>query len=234
MTAIFRREFRSYFTSLIGYVFIAIMLFFELLVFTAIYSSGSTDLPLALSMIPTVMIFTIPVLTMRMLSEDRRLKVDQALLTAPVSVAKIVMGKFFATFTVFAISIAPTFIFQVMIALKVSVNWLVFLNTILGLILLGAVLIAIGMFISSLTESLVISCILTMVIFLLINLIAPSLSSIITAEWAVPVAEYAALFTLYNNFTESVFHVTDVVYFSTLIFVFCFLTVRAVEKRRWA
>ncbi len=234
MSAIFRREFRSYFTSLVGYVFIAIMLFFELLFFTAVYTSGSTDLPLALSMIPTVMTFTIPVLTMRMLSEDRRLKVDQALLTAPVSVAKIVMGKFFATFTVFAISIIPTVFFQIMIALKVSVNWLVFLNTIIGLILLGAVLVAIGMFISSLTESLVISCILTMVIFLLINLIMPSLSSLITAEWAAPVAEYASLFTLFNSFTESVFHITDVVYFLTLIFVFCFLTVRAVEKRRWA
>lgn len=234
MSAIFRREFRSYFTSLIGYVFLAIMLFFELLFFMAIYTSGSTDITLAISMLPTIMTFTIPVLTMRMLSEDRRLKVDQALLTAPVSIAKIVMGKFFATFTVFAISLTPTLFFQIMIALKVSVNWLVFLNAVLGLILLGAVLIAIGMFISSLTESLVISCILTLVIFLLINLIMPSLSSIITAEWAVPVAEYTALFNLYNNFTESVFHITDVVYFLTLIFVFCFLTVRVVEKRRWA
>ncbi len=234
MSAIFRREFRSYFTSLIGYVFIAIMLFFEFLFFTAIYSAGNTNLPMALSLLPTVMTFTIPVLTMRMLSEDKRLKVDQALLTAPVSVAKIVMGKFFATFAVFAISVAPALIFQIMIALKVSVNWLVFLNTVLGLLLLGAVLIAIGMFISSLTESLVISCILTLVIFLLINLIVPSLSSLITAKWVVPVTEYAALFNLYNNFTESVFHITDVVYFLTLIFVFCFLTVRVVEKRRWA
>lgn len=233
MLAIYKREFRSYFTSPIGYVFAAIILFFEGMFFSVLYSSGGTDISVVIGMLPTVMAFIIPVLTMRMLSEDRKLKVDQALLTAPVTISNIVMGKFLATFTVFAIPIAPTLLFQIIIAAKVSVNWLIYLNALVGVLLLGAVLIAIGMFISSLTESSVISCILTLVIFLLLTLI-PALSSFVTAQWVLSVAEYAALFNRYNNFMGSVFHITDVVYLLSLIGVFCFLSVRAVEKRRWA
>ena len=233
MTAIFKREFRSYFTSPIGYVFTAIILFFEGMFFSVLYSGGGTDISLVLGILPTVMAFIIPVLTMRMLSEDRKLKVDQALLTAPVTIGKIVLGKFLATFCVFAISLLPTLLFQIIIAAKVSVNWLTYLNALLGILLLGAVLISIGMFVSSLTESSVISCILTLVIFLLLML-APSLSSFVTAEWALSIAEYASLFDMYNNFMESVFRITDVVYLLSLTGVFCFLSVRAIEKRRWA
>lgn len=233
MKAIFKREFRSYFTSPIGYVYSAIFLFFEGLFFATLYSSGEPNMAYVLSVLPTVMAFVLPVLTMRMLSEDRKLKVDQALLTAPVSVTGVVMGKFFAAFCVFAMPISVTLIFQIVVASMVSVNWLIYLNAVLGILLLGAALISIGMFISSLTESSVISCILTLVMFLLIMLVS-SLASIAGVDWIVSVAEYVALFDMYSNFTEGVLHITDIVYLVSLIGVFCFLSVRAVEKRRWA
>ncbi len=233
MSAIFKREFRSYFTSPIGYVFVAIILFFEGMFFSLLYSSGVTDITGVFSIVTYVLAFVLPVLTMRMLSEDRKLKVDQALLTAPVSIGKIVMGKFFAAFAVFCIPVVSTLLFQVIIAAKVSVNWLLYLNALVGILLLGAALISIGMFISSLTESSVISCILTLVIFLLLTM-ATSLSSLITVSWIASAVEYVALFDIYNNFMESVFHITDVVYLISISGVFCFLTVRAVEKRRWA
>ncbi len=233
MKAIFKREFRSYFTSPIGYVVAAIILFFEGLMFSALYMSGEPAVYQIFSIIPTVMVFILPVLTMRLLSEDRKLKVDQALLTSPVSVTGVVMGKFFAAFLVFALPLTPSIIFQIIVSSMVSVNWLFYLNAFIGLLLLGGALISIGMFISSLTESSVISCILTLVIFLLIML-SSSLVSLTGSELLTSIVDYLAIIDIYSEFTDGVLRITNVVYLLSLTSVFCFLSVRAVEKRRWA
>lgn len=233
MKAIFKREFRSYFTSPIGYVVAAIFLFFEGLMFSALYMSGEPAVYQIFSVIPTVMVFILPVLTMRLLSEDRKLKVDQALLTSPVSVTGIVMGKFLAAFLVFALPLTPSIIFQIIVSSMVSVNWLFYLNALIGLLLLGGVLISIGMFISSLTESSVISCILTLVIFLLIML-SSSLVGLTGSDLLGSVVDYLAIIDMYSEFTDGVLRITNVVYLLSLTGVFCFLSVRAVEKRRWA
>lgn len=233
MLAIFKREFRSYFISPLGYVFAAIILFFEGLAFALTFSYSGTDLTTVFGTLPMVLAIMVPVLTMRMLSEDRKLKVDQALLTAPIGVGSIVMGKFFAAFAVFALPFVPTLLFQTIIASKVETNWLLYLNCLVGAMLLGAALISIGMFVSSLTESSVISCILTLAIFLVLTLVT-SLAGIAGAAWVESVAEYLALFDKYNSFMETVFHIKDVVYMLSVTGVFCFLSVRAVEKRRWA
>lgn len=233
MLAILKREFRSYFTSPLGFVFSAIILFFEGLAFALTFSYSGTDLVTVFSTLPMVLAIVVPVLTMRMLSEDRKLKVDQALLTAPIGVGGIVMGKFFAALAVFALPFAPTLLFQIIISTKVATNWLLYLNCLLGVLLLGAALISIGMFISSLTESSVISCILTLSVFLVLTLIT-SLAGFTNLEWVVSIAEYLALFDKANGFMDTVFHIKDVVYMLSVIGVFCFLSVRAVEKRRWA
>ena len=85
MTAVFKREFRSYFSTPVGFIVIAAFYFFLGLYFSLIYSTGSPDLALVIVAMSTVIVFTMPILTMRLMSEDRRQKVDQALLTAPVS-----------------------------------------------------------------------------------------------------------------------------------------------------
>lgn len=233
MSAIFKREFRSYFTAPLGYVYVAFVLFFEGLGFALTYKGSGTDLTAVFSILPMVFAIMVPVLTMRMLSEDRKLKVDQALITAPIKVSGIVMGKFFAAFAVYALPFIPTVLFQLIIASKVATNWLLYFNCLLGALLLGAALIAIGMFISSLTESTVISCILTLTIFLVLTLIT-SLASFTGVEWIASAAEYFALFAKLSAFTETVFHVTDIVHMLSVTVVFCFLSVRAVERRRWA
>ncbi len=233
MLAIFKREFRSYFISPLGYVFAAIILFFEGLTFALTYSYSGVDLVAVFGTLPMVLAVMVPVLTMRMLSEDRKLKVDQALLTAPVGVGGIVMGKFLAAFTVYALPFLPTLIFQIIIASKVETNWLLYLNSVLGVMLLGAALISIGMFISSLTESSVISCILTLAIFLVLTLMS-SLASLANSEFVTAITEYLALFDKFNGFLETVFRVKDVIYLLSVTGVFCFLSVRAVERRRWA
>ena len=106
-------------------------------------------------------------------------------------------------------------------------------NALIGLLLLGGALISIGMFISSLTESSVISCILTLVIFLLIML-SSSLVGLTGSQLLTSIVDYLALIDMYTEFTDGVLRITNVVYLLSLTSVFCFLSVRAVEKRRWA
>ena len=211
----------------------AIFLFFEGMYFSTLYSYGSPNVEVIYASLSTVVMLVTPVITMRLLSEDRRQKVDQALLTAPVSVGGIVMGKFLGAFSVFALAFSPCLLFELIVSVMAKVNWLVFLNGTLGVLLVGAALIAIGMFISALTESPIISCILTLLTFLLL-MVLPNIASLAGIEWISAASKKIAFLNLISNFTESVFHVVDVIFLASIAVVFIFLSIRAVEKRRWA
>lgn len=233
MTAVFKREFRSYFSTPVGFIVIAAFYFFLGLYFSLIYSLGSPDLAMVIVAMSTVIVFTMPILTMRLMSEDRRQKVDQALLTAPVSLTSIVLGKYLAALAVIAIGFAPTVIFEIIIATYVSVNVMSYIYALFGMLLLGSALISIGMFISSLTESSVISAILTLVINILV-LYMSNFASMINVSWLSKVIEKAAFITAFENFGENIFSVTDVLYFVSISAAFLFLCVRSLDKRRWA
>ena len=233
MSAILKREFKSYFTSPLGYVFLAIFLFFEGYFFVNLYSYGSPNNEIIFPSLSFVVVLVTPVLTMRLLSEDRRQKVDQALLTAPVSVAGIVLGKFFAAFAVYVLAFSPVILFELIVTLLSTPNWLIFLNAWLGAMLIGGALIAIGMFISALTESPIISCILTLICFMLL-MVLPSLASLVGVEWVTAAANKIAFVNLFATFTSSLFHVIDVIYLLSVIAVFVFVSIRAVERRRWS
>ena len=233
MSAIFKREFKSYFSTPIGYIVLAVFYFFLGFFFSLIYSYGSPDVAMVISAMSSVVVFALPVLTMRIMSEDRRQKVDQILLTAPVGLTSVVLGKFLAAVAVFALGFAPTVIFEIIVMSYMSVNIMSYLYALLGMLLLGGALIAIGMFISSLTESAVISAILTLVINILVLYIS-NLASMIKVEWIANIINKAAFLTVFEGFGENIFSISDIVYFLSIITVFVFLSVRSLEKRRWS
>ena len=233
MRAVLKREFRSYFSTPLGYIVLTAFYFFLGFYFSLIYSYGSPDVHLVVSAMSTVVVFVMPVLTMRLMSDDRRQKVDQALLTAPVKLTSIILGKYFAALAVFAIGFAPTVIFEIIIASYVSVNILSYIYSLFGMMLLGGALIAIGMFISSLTESTVVSAILTLVINILV-LFMSNFASMVNVEWISNILEKSAFLTVFENFSENVFSVPDILYFLSISVAFIFLSVRSLEKRRWA
>jgi ABC-2 type transport system permease protein len=143
------------------------------------------------------------------------------------------MGKFLAALSVYGLAFAPTLLYQIIVTMLATPNWLVYLNAFLGAMLIGAALIAIGMFISSLTESPIISCILTLVTFLLL-MVLTNLASLTGVEWVVTVAEKIAFINLFTQFAGSVFRIVDVIYLLSIAAVFVFVSVRTVERRRWA
>lgn len=233
MTAIFKREFKSYFSTPIGFIVIAAFYFFLGLYFALIFGYGSPYLEQVVMAMSTIVVFAMPILTMRLMSEDKRQKVDQALLTAPVGLTSIVMGKFLAAMSVFAIGFAPTVIFEIIIMSKVSVNILGYLYALLGMLLLAGALTSIGMFISSLTESTVIAAIISFIVNILV-LYMTSFASMIKVEWIANIINRLAFITVFENFGEAVFSIADIIYFLSIICVFIFLCVRSLEKKRWA
>lgn len=246
MSAIFKREFKSYFATPIGYVVIAAFYFFLGLFFVSSFSQGVPQTPMIIMAMSTVVLLVIPVLTMRIMSEDRRQKVDQALLTAPVKLTSIVLGKFFAALAVFAIGFIPTVVFEIIFMAYISVNILTYIYALLGMLLLGCVLISIGMFISSLTESAAISAFITLLVNLLVLF---NFAGMITVpegvtffekiwakivEWVSIALQKLTFTTTFEKFGENIFSVTDIIYFVSITAVFLFLCVRSLERRRWA
>ena len=164
MTAVYKRELRSYLTSMIGYLFI----FFILLLTGIYFSAYQLDaayprFEYTLSALTFVFLISVPILTMRTLAEERKQKTDQLLLTAPISVGKIVMGKYLALVTIFAIPMAIICLYPLVMSKFGTVSFGTAYTGILGFFLLGCANLAIGVFISSLTESQVIAAVLTFV-----------------------------------------------------------------------
>ena len=164
MLAIYKRELKSYFRSFIGFLFIAVTLFFLGLYFS-VYNlmNGYPYFAYVVSSVTFLFMLTVPILTMRILAEEKRSKTDQLILTAPVSVGGIVMGKFLALLTIFAIPVAIICFYPLIMAQYGSVPMGEAYLSILAYFLFGMTAIAIGLFLSSVTESQVIAAVLTFV-----------------------------------------------------------------------
>lgn len=171
MLAIYKRELKSYFHSMTGCVFIAFLVMFTGIYFTAYnLNAGYPYFSYTLSGSLIVFLVGIPLLTMRSFSEERKTKTDQLLLTAPVSLTKVVLGKYFAMVTVLAVPNVIFCLFPLLIKLQGTAYLLVDYSSIAVFFLLGCVYLAIGMFMSSLTESQIIAFISTFGILLLLYL----------------------------------------------------------------
>lgn len=189
MIAIYKRELRSYFHSMIGYVFIAFLVAYTGIYFLAYnLNYGYPYFSYVLSGIMFVYLVAIPILTMRCFAEDKKNRTDQMLLTAPVSLFKIVLGKYLAMVTIMAIPCLIYLIFPLIIKAQGTAYILVDYLAIFVFFLLGCVYIAIGMFVSSLTESVIIAAIGAFGILLLTYLWSGILNFIPSAAWANAVA----------------------------------------------
>ena len=167
MLAIYKKEMRAYFNSIIGWLFGAFFL-----VFTGIYYYlynlyyGYTNFGYSLSSISLIFILLVPMVTMRMVAEENKQKTDQLLLTSPVSVEKIILGKYLAVISLLAMVMVIVSVYPLILAAFGEVNFAMNYASILGFFLLGSAYMAVGMFISSLTESQAFAAVLTFIVVL--------------------------------------------------------------------
>ena len=144
MGAIFRREMGAFFTSGIAYVFLAGFALFSGLFFSlSVVGSGMADMSPMFGSMFLIVVFLIPILTMRLLSEEKKNRTDQGLLTAPVSLTSIVLGKYFAALALFIIAESVVFIYSIIIALCGQVVWSTLLGNYFAMLFLGTAFIAI-------------------------------------------------------------------------------------------
>ena len=235
MFAIYMRELKSYFLTAIGYVYCGMFLVVSGLAFAqCTLLKQSTD-SIGEYFVWMIIIFAvlIPLLTMKLIAEDRKTRTDQILLTSPVSVTGIVMGKYLAALTVYAATFLVNSFNFVLLAKYGEPNAISILTNILGVFLLGAAFIAIGIFLSSLTENQLIAAVSAMGVnaaMLLVSLLADKISGTALRT----VVKWFSVLDRFAPFTHQMLDVFAIVYYLSLAAAFLFLTTRVIEKRRWS
>lgn len=235
MFAIYKRELKSYFLTPIGYIFCGIFLAVSGISFsiTTLLAQSTDSLPYYFLLMIGIFAIIIPILTMKLFSEDRKGRTEQVLLTSPVSLTGMVMGKYFAALTVFTATLAVNSFNFVLLFQYGEPNAVNILSNIFGLFLIGNAFIAIGLFLSSLTENQLIAVITSIgaiAAIIAIKFIADDIG----IEWIRVFIKWFSVMDRYAPFTNELFDITSIIYFISLSAVFVFLTVRVYEKRRWS
>lgn len=255
MLAIYKKEMRSYFINPVGYVFIGVFLALSagLCCYTTLqsnsYSTASYYYWLILSMI-----IIIPLLTMRTFSEERKMRTEQMLMTAPISITGMVMGKFLAAMTIYAgclaascVNLIPLYVMgkresnpdEGVVAGPVTPE---VVGSLLGVLLVGAVFIAIGILISSMTENQLSAAVVTIAV-LAVMLILNMLNSVGSEEEGTRlinnyvaryIIDWVSVVSRFNNFQYGILDWSALLYYVSMTFIAIYLTVRVYERRRWA
>ncbi|MBE6607479.1 MAG: ABC transporter [Ruminococcaceae bacterium] len=235
MLAIYKRELRSYFISPIGYIFIAAFLCVSGILFasTTIQAGEASNVGSYFSMLLIIFIIVLPLLTMKLFSDERRLRTEALLLSAPVSLMGMVMAKFLAAYTVFSGTFLISCLDFIALYTHGEPNTAIILGNIIAILLVGGACIAIGVFVSSLTENQLIAAIGTMLIIALF-VFTTVLNSYIDSYAVRAVLSWISILDRFYNFSYGYFDFNAILYYISLSFVFLFLTVRIYEKRRWS
>ncbi len=255
MLAIYRKEMRSYFINPIGYIYLGVFLVFSALLccYTTIVSGSYQTADYFFYLIISFVIL-IPILTMRLFAEERKLRTEQLLLTAPVSLTGMVLGKYFAALTIFVsgvllscVNFIPLYV--IADAERAGETYEMshigpvtgeIVGSVIAVILLGAALIALGTLISALTENQLSAAVITigviavMVLLNVLNLLTGSDGQPLIGSYAIRfVIDWVSVVSRYMIFSNGLFDFSALLYYASLAFVFLFLTVRVYEKRRW-
>lgn len=255
MFAIYRKEMRSYFINPIGYVYLGIFLVFSALLccYTTLVS-GSYDTSSYFTYLILTFIILIPLLTMRLFAEERKMRTEQLLLTSPVTLTGMVLGKYFAALTMYVagvllscINFIPLFVVaaaerggETYSSVHIGPIGGQLVGSVVAIILLGAALIAIGTLISALTENQLSAAVITIgVIAVLIllnvfNVLTDSNGQPLIGSYAIRfVIDWVCLLSRFTSFSNGIFDYAALLYYLSLSFIFIFLTIRVYEKRRW-
>lgn len=234
MGAIFRRELGSFFTSSVAYVFLAA---FYLLAGWFFYgftvSMGSSDMSGFFSNLLLIVVILIPILTMKSFSEEKKQKTDQGLLTAPISLTSVVLGKYFAILVMYLIGISITLVYALILSFFGEIDWLMVISNYAALVIVGAAFIAIGMFISALTENQAVAAVGGIISLLALYLL-DFIASVIDVDIVTTVTSALSFSGKYYEFTCGIFNFSSVLFYISTAVLFNFFSVRIFEKRRWS
>ena len=235
MLAIFKRELRSYFTGVIGYVFLFIYLLVAAVVFaySNLFGMSSQSGPFFTVMLLFSAI-VLPLLTMKSFSEEKKTRTEQLLLTAPVSIPAMVFGKLLASYVVFAAAAVFTSLYFLLLIPYTQLQVATLIGSTLAHLMVGFVFISVGLFVSALTENQLSAAIGTIAIILAmlaVGLIGQLLPS---AYWLRFVFDAISVFTHFQTFVAGYFDIASVLYYLSVGGIFVWLTIRIFDRRRYS
>ncbi len=246
MIAIFKREFASYFTSPLGYIVIAIYVFLSSLFTSVFFLDTGYSYAIADAIAPMMYfaLFIIPPITMRSFTEEKRQHTDRLILTSPVNLASVVFGKFLSAFALYFICTLSYIVYAVAISIIVkgaAIEWGLLFTGFMGNVLLGVAMISLNLFVSTLTESQMTAMVVGMgaglfiyIYDVLIYSLQSALSSIFNKEYTLRILDKLSVTDHYINFVSGVFSLSDAVFFLSLGVLFMFLSMRVLDRKRWA
>ncbi len=233
MSSVFRREVKAYFRTPLGYVIIAVAYFFSgYYFFTYNLYRSTTDLSQLFDLLFPVVLFLVPVLTMRLMSEEKKTNTEQLLLTAPISRLGIIMGKYCAALIVYVVAISGTILDAIIASFYGKVDWPCTIGNFIGLCLLGMALIAICLFLSSITESQVIAAVLGFAVSLFLMLV-DAIAYVVKSNFFKTFFEYISFNERYSPFTLGIVELQNVIFFLSVAALFCAITTALLERKRW-
>jgi len=238
MLAVFKRDFKAYFTSAIGYIYLGAYIFvLNLVFFLENALGGSASLTGVFGFMLLVMMFITPILTMRVFSEEFKQGTDQLMLTAPVKLPCVVMGKFLSSLSVFCCLLALSLLWPYAISLMGENNIAEVAGNYFGILCIGAAYIAMGVFISSLTENQVIAAVGSLGLFVSLY-IFEIVATFFYRSGALPAAvmqvlRFISIFGRYSSISRGVLALDDIIFLLSVCASFLFLTIRRLERRRW-
>ena len=234
MFAIYKREMRSYFTGVIGYVFLVLFLAIGGAVFsyTTLFSM-SADISTFFTVMMIFCAIVLPLLTMKSFSDERRAKTEQLLLTAPISLTSMVLAKFLAALTMFGGALLVNSLYFIILYPYAHVKTANLIGNVLALLLVGMTFISIGIFVSSLTENQLTAAVGTIGIILVLLLIGVINALLPATFWLRYVLDCFSIFTRFQTFTNGYFDLSSLIYYLSVSAVFVYLTIRVYDRRRY-
>ena len=233
MLAIIKRDFRSYFIPPIAYVLIGLFICIMSLYFVDSLNAGIASFSSRfISSMSYTLLIIVPILTMRTFAEDKKSGTEVLLLTSPVKLYQVVIGKYLAATCVFLVLAAASLVFPLVLLVYGKPDGATLFSSYLGFILLGMVFISVGVFASSLTENQIVSAIISFVsIFILAHI---SYIGNYVGGVAGKVLSQISFMERYGEFTTGIIDITSIIFMLSFVVVFVFLTYRILERRRWS
>jgi len=234
MRAIIKREFASYFAHPVGYLFIGVtFLMASFSFFIDVFLYGTTDISPVFSALFGLMYLIVPLITMRLLSEEKRHKTEQIFYTSPVTMTEVVLGKFFGACLVYIVATAIVLVHQVVLAFYGSPDWGLLICRYLGLVLLGGLLIGIGLVVSALTESQAVAAIITIAVTMVMDRV-DALTQSSSSEVLIRITEWISPGHHFAGFFNGILNIADVFYYISMTGLLLFIAVRILDRKRWA
>ena len=231
---VFLKEFKAYFLSPIAYIFITIFLIVtNFLFFQGFFIINQADMRGYFSLLPWIFLIFVPAISMRSWAEEKKLKTLELLLTWPVNDLEIVIGKYLASFCFLAISLLLSITIPITIAILGNPDGGMIFCGYLGAILLGSAYLAIGLWVSSLTENQIVAFIVGILITLCLLLVGNPFVTMLAPSALVPLLTYLGLGNHFESIGRGVIDTRDIIYYLSIISFFLFLNIRSLESRKW-